>query len=40
MYLLFEIGVMVSRFYVGKGRRASEEEPEEAEAEAEAEQQK
>lgn len=40
MYLLFEIGVMVSRFYVGKGRRADEEEAEEAEAEAEAEQQK
>ncbi|WP_311753062.1 Sec-independent protein translocase subunit TatC [Proteus columbae] len=40
MYLLFEIGVMVSRFYVGKGRRTDEEEAEEAEAEAEAEQQK
>lgn len=39
MYLLFEIGVMVSRFYVGKGRR-TDEEAEEAEAEAEAEQQK
>ncbi|EEG85079.1 hypothetical protein PROPEN_03448 [Proteus penneri ATCC 35198] len=41
MYLLFEIGVMVSRFYVGNGRRKTpEEEAEEAEAEAETEQQK
>ncbi|ASY75107.1 Sec-independent protein translocase subunit TatC [Pectobacterium polaris] len=27
MYLLFEIGVFFSRFYVGKGRRAETEEP-------------
>ncbi|EHD19674.1 MULTISPECIES: Sec-independent protein translocase subunit TatC [Brenneria] len=27
MYLLFEIGVFCSRFYVGKGRRAETEEP-------------
>ncbi|MBA0219024.1 Sec-independent protein translocase subunit TatC [Pectobacterium brasiliense] len=27
MYLLFEIGVFFSRFYVGKGRRAEAEEP-------------
>lgn len=41
MYLLFEIGVILSRFYVGNGRRkTTEEEAEEAEAEAETEQQK
>ncbi|MBA0165939.1 MULTISPECIES: Sec-independent protein translocase subunit TatC [Pectobacterium] len=27
MYLLFEVGVFFSRFYVGKGRRAETEEP-------------
>lgn len=27
MYLLFEIGVFFSRFYVGKGRRTETEEP-------------
>lgn len=38
MYLLFEIGVLVSRFYVNNGRRKTpEEEAEEAEeAEAQA----